>query len=403
MESTIDINFIKNFITLANKDKTMSVINVKEIKLNNEDTALEIAAVKLKHGKISGEYFDMFITPKKYLPYIKIDSTYRAFYKENCNDYYLNEKDQLAYFLKFIGGHIVIEYNSSDINIINNKLTLYSLNKIEEKERVISLYELLYRYNARYSILDNLNLESVCEFFKILIEKNDIFHSALFHAIQISKIFMHVYNIYKKNADNLNLTFTKKMHINIFNFDEKNEEVKIDFVKVKSEKNEAIDDLALKIENTAICDEKVSIPNQPNNEKITSYDAYISGAFNPIDKLYGYGCSIISGNEKKIIGGCDSNDDFVVSQSVAGIILGVEKVIELGLANNIKTINVFTSLQGIGQYAEGTWKAKALVTKEFYEFYQSRKSQVKVNFYYLKQNNLLSEASLTAKRNVRLL
>ena len=498
MESTIDI-FIKNFIHLANKNKTIIVISMKEIKLPKENVAFKIGAVKLKHGKISGEYFNMIITLKK--EFSKTENIYSFFDPNDFDTYYLDEKEQLEYFFKFIGQHVYVIYNFSEIDIINAKLSQYGLNQIS-KYIGISIYDLLYKYNLCYKIFDKLDQKSICNFFKISLKKDDGFFGGVFEAFQSAKIFMHLYNIYKIKGDNFNIKFTKKNFIELFDFKEKKEmniyplknnsnkfdneiykkneskidnsnnftqkneskindsnyltpkieseiddpnditpknESKIDDSNILTQKNESeiddpnditpknetkIDDSnSLTQKNESEIDDpndltpkietvhkKINRINESNqkNETINKLlkkgcKAYISGTYNPIERIYGYGCCIVfDDGKKKNIGGFDAQESYIPSEAIAGLILGVKKAIEFAISNNCESIDIYSSYLGIKKFIEGTLKPNYPASIDLCNFCHKYKSLIKINGKYISKDKMPYQAIFIASKNVKI-
>ena len=121
-----------------------------------------------------------------------------------------------------------------------------------------------------------------------------------------------------------------------------------------------------------------SIENIKPNPK-NSY-AFVDGSFNSITKIYGYGGFIFHENKKYILQGKGNDPSLVEMRNVAGEILGAQNAIEKAIELNIKEMDLFYDYNGIEMWAIGEWKRNKEGTINYYEFYQSIKNKIKVNF-----------------------
>ena len=108
--------------------------------------------------------------------------------------------------------------------------------------------------------------------------------------------------------------------------------------------------------------------------------AFVDGSFNSITKIYGYGGFIFHENKKYILQGKGNDPSLVEMRNVAGEILGAQNVIEKAIELNIKEMDLFYDYNGIEKWAIGEWKRNKEGTIKYYEFYQSIKNKIKVNF-----------------------
>ena len=108
--------------------------------------------------------------------------------------------------------------------------------------------------------------------------------------------------------------------------------------------------------------------------------AYIDGSFNKYRKIYGYGGYIIYNNQKYIIQGSGNEEKYAKMRNVGGEILASKETIKKAIELGIKDIDIFYDYSGIEEWAKGRWKRNLDSTKEYYEFFQSIKSKININF-----------------------
>lgn len=116
-----------------------------------------------------------------------------------------------------------------------------------------------------------------------------------------------------------------------------------------------------------------------NQIKYLSY-AYIKGYFNNITNYYGYDGYIYYNDEKYIIKGYDNNPNYVDLKNIAGQIIGCKSVIEKSIELGIRNLDFFYDYEGIKMWSNGKWSANKYGTIEFYEYMQSIKSKININF-----------------------
>ena len=115
------------------------------------------------------------------------------------------------------------------------------------------------------------------------------------------------------------------------------------------------------------------------NQQNESY-AYIDGSFNNKTKIYGYGGFIMHKGQKYIIKGNGKDENYAKMRNVAGEVLASQKVIEKAISLGIKNIDIYYDYEGIEKWATGEWKRNEKETQNYYDFYQSIKSKINVNF-----------------------
>jgi ribonuclease HI len=120
--------------------------------------------------------------------------------------------------------------------------------------------------------------------------------------------------------------------------------------------------------------------NSPEPKILNPSYAYIDGSFNKQTKVYGYGGFIMHNNEKYIIQGCGNDPEMATMRNVAGEIIASQETIKKAIELGIKNIDIFYDYSGIEKWATGEYKRNKEGTKSYYEFIQSIKSQININF-----------------------
>ena len=142
-----------------------------------------------------------------------------------------------------------------------------------------------------------------------------------------------------------------------------------------------------------------------NNDVQSESYAYVDGSFNIVTGVYGYGGFLVYNNEKYIITGSGSDSEMASMRNVAGEILGsmaaVEKAIELGVKSDI-----YFDYMGIRAWALGEWKRNKKGTIAYYDYMQSVKDKIAINFVKVKGHSGVEgneEADRLAKKAVEIL
>lgn len=119
---------------------------------------------------------------------------------------------------------------------------------------------------------------------------------------------------------------------------------------------------------------------QASIDNIIKAYAFVDGSYNIATKVYGYGGFLVNGDDKYILQGSGDDEEMADMRNVAGEICGsqaaIEKAIELGLAE----ITIYYDYMGIEKWATGEWKRNKTGTIAYYDFVQSVKNKIKINF-----------------------
>ena len=108
--------------------------------------------------------------------------------------------------------------------------------------------------------------------------------------------------------------------------------------------------------------------------------AFVDGSYNIATKVYGFGGFLFHAGEKEILQGSGSEEEMASMRNVAGEILGsmaaIEKALELGL----EELTIYYDYMGIEMWANGGWKRNKVGTIRYYDYIQSIKNKITINF-----------------------
>lgn len=112
--------------------------------------------------------------------------------------------------------------------------------------------------------------------------------------------------------------------------------------------------------------------------------AFVDGSYNVKTGVYGYGGFLVHGGEKEILQGNGSEKEMASMRNVAGEILGSRAAIEKALEIGLTELTIYYDYKGIEMWATGEWKRNKTGTIAYYDFVQSVKDRIKLNFEYVK-------------------
>ena len=108
--------------------------------------------------------------------------------------------------------------------------------------------------------------------------------------------------------------------------------------------------------------------------------AFVDGSFNIKTNTYGYGGFITFNGKKEIVQGSGNEEQMAIMRNVAGEILGSINAIKRAIELNLKEINISYDYLGIEMWANDKWRRNKKETKDYYEYIQLARKEIKINF-----------------------
>ena len=196
------------------------VIDTETTGLYNDDHIIELAAVEVKNGKMTGMQFNGFfkartkINPRAYNVHHMNDS----FFKRNYEKYEDDSKSLLISFLEFAKNSLIFAHNATfDERMLNKELSFWNLPTInlERFRCTMRIFKKMVKDNDK-----RCSLAKCCEYF--MIEKNDkLFHSALYDTIMCAKVLcvLFDYTNFKLAKEKMRKSEDKSKLVTIYNRD----------------------------------------------------------------------------------------------------------------------------------------------------------------------------------------
>ena len=155
--------------------------------------------------------------------------------------------------------------------------------------------------------------------------------------------------------------------------------VKFDKEKLKKTDTEIspIDELKAKLKDKSQAKSKENDCSLNNSQ---SCYAFVDGSFNVATNTYGYGGFLVIDNEKFIVQGSGTDEEMASMRNVAGEIEGSAAAVKLAIEKGVKELDIYYDYMGIEMWATGAWKRNKKGTIAYYEYMQSIKDKIKLNF-----------------------
>ena len=179
------------------------VLDTETTGLNLDDHVVELGAHEIINGKLTGSQFHIYIRPRIKMSeeVINIHGITNEFYDDFYKDIYLNDKQNLINFIKWVGNSLIFAHNASfDMSALNVELKNWGLNELPEKRFRCSMKmfkdvvgRIEHNFYDKY-----VCLEKCCEYFELKANSNS-FHNALFDAFMTARLVCKLYELIDKD------------------------------------------------------------------------------------------------------------------------------------------------------------------------------------------------------------
>ena len=192
-----DEQLYKHLYQIPPKNSRYVVLDTETTGLKKEDHIIEIGACEIKNGNLTGDQFHIYLRPRLVMEerVVQLHGISNNFYDDFYKDIYMDDKQNLLNFSKWVGNSIIFAHNAPfDMNAINRELFYWGLHEIPIKRyrcsmrifrEIISKEEPL--YDEKYT-----SLEKCCEYFGIK-SNGKIFHNALFDSYMTARLVNKLY------------------------------------------------------------------------------------------------------------------------------------------------------------------------------------------------------------------
>ena len=193
----VDWSFLK---ILPPKNSHIIVFDTETTGLNyKNDHILELGAVEIENGKLTGKQFHIYIEPRKKIPQnvIEINKINQNDFIDYNKDYYQETKNLLKIFLNFIGDNSYLYAHNAtfDYYFLKNELEYFGF-KCIERERFRCSMRFIKELKKEIGIKDySCKLISCCQYFDIKNKnENENFHNALFDSLMTAKLVCRLFD-----------------------------------------------------------------------------------------------------------------------------------------------------------------------------------------------------------------
>ena len=189
MLTSEDKNVYGYMYNLPNINQRIVIIDTEVSGINEKNNILEICALEMINGRLTGEKFHSFFKPKNHMSNFlnkKHKIPKKAFF-------YTREQEFNIFWelLCFIKDSLIITYNAShDLEVINKGLNYYNLDQIDQFKFRCCMRIFYEKYNLKPTKF--LKLKECVEYFKIKYKKCYL-HLVSYDAFLVGKILEKIY------------------------------------------------------------------------------------------------------------------------------------------------------------------------------------------------------------------
>ena len=140
----------------------------------------------------------------------------------------------------------------------------------------------------------------------------------------------------------------------------------------------------------------LSDEKENNLTQISIPYAYIGGSYDTKKKFYGYGGLIIYNNKKYLIQGKGNDENLSNLCNISGKIISCQETVKKAIELGINNLNLFYDFKQIEEWAAGRCKSNKNAIINFYQYMQSIKSKIKINFIFIKARS--NKENIEAKK-----
>ena len=197
-------NILRHLYRIPPRVGRYIVLDTETTGLNINDHVVELGAHEVINGRLTGCQFHIYIRPRIKMSdeVINIHGITNEFYDDFYKEIYLNDKQNLINFIKWVGNSLIFAHNASfDMSAINVELKNWGINELPAKRFRCSMKmfkdvvgKIEHNYSDKY-----VCLEKCCEYFRLK-ANNNCYHNALFDAFMTARLVCKLYELIENDS-----------------------------------------------------------------------------------------------------------------------------------------------------------------------------------------------------------